>query len=506
MKSQIQLVASAVVGSLISLAGYSYFSGNPQVVTIKESAEKPIVSQVSVNGTRGASADIDFSVPASKALNGVVHIKNIPDAPVGGNRRGQSLEDLFGPGGGGEDGMQRFFFGPGGGGGMQPQQRGESTGSGVIIANSGYIVTNNHVVENAKEIEVTLHDNRSYKAKVIGTDPSTDLAVVKINADNLYPLTFGNSDDTKIGQWVLAVGNPFNLSSTVTAGVISAKARNIGINRSNYAVESFLQTDAAVNPGNSGGALVNLNGDLVGINTAISSPTGTFAGYSFAVPSKIVEKVVKDLIEFGMVQRGVLGIRIRNIDSKLAKEKDLTLFEGVYVDTVFEKSSAAEGGIKSGDIVTKVGDLAVKNSAELQEAIARHSPGDKVNITYKRNDKEQMTTITLRTAEGKTTIAKKAEATPLGKLGAELVDLTDGEKSRFKLSGGVKVKKISAGIFRNQTAMTEGFVITKVDKKPIANAKELEKIIKATKGVVLIEGIYPADSEAAYYGINLGEE
>jgi len=505
MKPQIQLVASAILGSVISLGGFSYFSNNPHVVTIKESADKPVVSSVSIGGLKGANSEIDFSVPASKALNGVVHIKNIPEGAMSSKGRGgQSLEDMLGEGG---DGIQRFFFGPNGGGGSPQQQpRGESTGSGVIISNSGYIVTNNHVVENAKEIEITLHDNRSYKAKVIGTDPNSDLAVVKINADNLTSLTFGNSDDTKVGQWVLAVGNPFNLSSTVTAGVISAKARNIGINRSNYAVESFLQTDAAVNPGNSGGALVNLNGDLVGINTAIQSPTGSFAGYSFAVPSKIVEKVVKDLIEFGVVQRGVLGIRVRNIDSKLSKEKDLTLYEGVFVDTVFEKSAAAEGGIKSGDIVTKIENNAVRNSAELQEAIARHSPGDKINVTYKRNDKELNTVITLRTPEGKTTAVKKPEATPMGKLGAEFMDLTDGEKSRFKLSGGVKVKKISSGIIRNQTNMADGFVITKVDKKPISSVKELEKIVKGTKGVVLVEGLYPNDSEPAYFGINLGEE
>lgn len=491
------MVGAGAIGSVLTIAIASQMHLGTQVVTLTAASDAPGQAITKVRGL-APSADIDFSVPAERALNSVVHIKNTAERGAGrGPKRG--LEDMFGFDGG--DDIQRFFFGPQ----TTPMQPAVSTGSGVIIDKSGYIVTNNHVVDNSRELEVTLHDNRTFKAKVIGTDPSTDLAVIQIKGADLTPIVFGNSDATKVGQWVLAVGNPFNLSSTVTAGVISAKARNIGVNRSNYAIESFIQTDAAVNPGNSGGALVDLNGNLIGINTAIASPTGSYAGYSFAVPGKIVEKIVKDLIAYGSVQRGVLGIRIRNLDSKLVKEKELAVNDGVYVDTVFEKSSAADAGIKSGDVITKIGNQTIKTSAELQEAIARLNPGDKVNVEYLRGESTKTASVVLKTAEGKTSLALRPEATSLGKLGAELKDLTEAEKNRLKLKGGVKVKSLSSGVLRNQTQMTEGFVITKVDKKPVLTVKEFEKMLESIKGPVLIEGIYPQDNETAYYGFNLAE-
>jgi len=371
----------------------------------------------------------------------------------------------------------------------------------VIISKDGYIVTNNHVVANATDLEVTLSDKRSYKAKVIGTDPSTDLAVIQIKENNLPVLAFGNSDAAKVGSWVLAVGNPFNLTSTVTAGVISAKARNISILRekSNVPIESFIQTDAAINPGNSGGALVNLNGDLIGINTAIASPTGAYSGYGFAVPVNLVTKVVEDIIKFGMVQRGFLGIVIRDLDSKTAKEKDLNISEGVVVDSVNKESAAKEAGILKGDVIVKVGPAIVNSVAELQEQIARHRPGDKVPLTVNRDGKELMLTTTLKNKEGKSEITKTERREIFEVMGAEFSDLTSKDKKAAKVESGVKVSKIyPGGKLKNQTDMKEGFVITKVDKQAINSSKELAAILEKKTGGVMLEGVY-LDLPGNYY-------
>ena len=288
---------------------------------------------------------------------------------------------------------------------MPQQQDQEASGSGVIISNDGYIVTNNHVVEGADEIKVNLFDNREFKAKLIGKDPSTDLAVIKIDSKDLQYLTFANSDEVQVGQWVLAVGNPFNLASTVTAGIVSAKTRNINILREkagNLAIESFIQTDAAVNPGNSGGALVDLNGNLIGINSAIATPTGSYAGYSFAIPANLAKKVVKDMVDFGEVQRGFLGVNIREVDDELAKDLKLPKIQGAYIAEVNKGSAGEAGGIKRGDVIMKVGESEITNSADLQEHIARYRPGDKVTLQIFRDGTMISKEVTLKSQENKT--------------------------------------------------------------------------------------------------------
>ena len=445
-------------------------------------------------------AMVDFTYAAEKTTPAVVHIQStvVSNRPVGSHGE---LPDMF-----------REFFGdnlprqqPGG------PQKSQSSGSGVIFSSDGYIITNNHVVEDASEVEVILYDHRTFKAKVIGTDPSTDLAVLQIKSTNLPYLVLANSDDVKVGQWVLAVGNPFNLESTVTAGIVSAKGRSIGIlgqkeRQRAYnqnpdqpfvasSIESFIQTDAAVNPGNSGGALVNLQGELIGINTAIATPTGTFAGYSFAVPTGIVKKVAEDLLKYGTVQRGYLGVEIRNLDSKLAAELNLNLYEGVYVNGLSESGSAKAAGIKSGDVIIKIDGILVKNSSELQELIARHKPGETVNVTVNREGKEKEIKVMLKTREGKNELVKREEKTDVsGTLGATFQELNDKEKKDLNLDGGVKVSKLQLGKLRSETEMREGFVITKVDGKSIRSVKELTQMLEKKRGSedgVMLQGVYP---------------
>jgi Do/DeqQ family serine protease len=389
----------------------------------------------------------------------------------------------------------------------QPKERDNfATGSGVIISRDGYIVTNNHVVADATELEVSLTDKRTYKAKVIGTDPSTDLAVIQIKESNLPVLAFGNSDAVKVGSWVLAVGSPFNLTSTVTAGVVSAKARNISLlrERSNVPVESFIQTDAAINPGNSGGALVNLNGDLVGINTAIASPTGAYSGYGFAVPVNLVTKVVEDIIKYGSVQRGFLGIVIRDLDGNLSKEKDLSISEGILVDSVNKESAAKEAGIKKGDVIVKVGPKKVSSVGELQEQIARLRPGDKVEITVNRDGKEMAMNTTLKNKDGKSEVTKSERKEIFEVLGAEFAELTAKEKKNAKVEQGVKVSKIfSGGKIRSQTDMKDGFIITKVDKQAVSSVKELAALMEKKSGGVMLEGVYEDLPGNYYFAIGL---
>jgi Do/DeqQ family serine protease len=447
---------------------------------------------------------LDFNETAEKVLDGVVHIKsshvvrgNIQN--YGNRNLPDPFRDFFG------DEFERFFRFD------SPESKPNSnippvrigSGSGVIISEDGYIVTNNHVVAEADDIEVTLHDNRTYKATVIGTDPSTDLAVIQIKEKDLPTVPFVDSDEVKVGQWVLAVGNPMGLNSTVTAGIISAKGRNINILKDQYAVENFIQTDAAINPGNSGGALVNLNGGLVGINTAIASPTGTFAGYGFAVPANIVSKVVEDLLEYGMVQRGVLGVMIRTIDGNLAKEKDLDLTQGVYVDSLLVKSAAAKAGVKVGDIILAVDGVDVKTSPELQGIIARHRPGEEVSLTLNRNGKKTQVTVTLSNREGATALVSKEKREINEILGAEFKDLSPEETKQLAIKGGVRVKQLFAGKIRRNTQMREGFIITHVDGKAISSVDELEKTLKQKEGGVMLEGVYEDLPGVHYYAFGM---
>ncbi len=446
---------------------------------------------------------LDFTKVSEEVMDAVVHIKSTQTSPVASmrspnNRRGQdAFKDFFGA-----DPFERFFG---------PQYRRQQSpgrsqpkvgsGSGVIINQDGYIITNNHVIADADEIEVTLHDNRSFKATLVGADPSTDLALLQIMEKNLRALPLVNSDEVKVGEWVLAVGNPFNLNSTVTAGIVSAKSRSINILRDQYAVESFIQTDAAINPGNSGGALVNLQGSLVGINTAIASPTGSYTGYGFAVPANIVSKVTEDLLKYGFVQRGYLGVTIRGVDGNLAKEKSLSVTNGVYVDSLANNSAAKDAGLKKGDVILKVDDNKVDTAPELQEIIARHRPGDDVNISIKRGSKDMNLKVRLKNREGDTEFLAKSESEVLSSLGAAFEEVDKDILKKMGLKGGIRVKKIYPGKLRRETDMQEGFIITKVDKKDVRNKKELIKAMEDAKGGVLIEGHYEDLPGAKFYAL-----
>lgn len=430
---------------------------------------------------------IDFTTAADLSIHAVVNVKTTYPLQTSNPYIYDPFRDFFG---------QR----------MPQQQAPMSTGSGVIISQDGYIVTNNHVVDNAEKIEVTLNDKRSYTADVIGRDPATDLALLKVKENNLPFINYGNSDNVKVGEWVLAVGNPFNLTSTVTAGIISAKARNINILTNDPAkglnsVESYLQTDAAVNPGNSGGALVNTKGELIGINSAIASNTGSYTGYSFAIPVNLARKVVADLLEFGEVQRAYIGVSIRDLDYKLAQEKSINVIQGVYVNGLAQGGSGEEAGIREGDVITKVGEVNVNNVPELQEQISRHRPGDKVNITLKRNNQEKILSLVLKNKNGNTNVVEKSKIEVVSALGATFEPVNEQEMKKLNINNGLKVLKLGAGKLLG-SGIKEGFIITSVDKKKISSVEDIRAALENKNGGVLIEGIYP-NGMRAYYGFGL---
>jgi Do/DeqQ family serine protease len=440
----------------------------------------------------------DFKNASRKVMDAVVHIQTSRSIRQSGASPQEQLPEPF------RDFFERFY-GPGDGlqGQELPRQQRMGAGSGVILNEEGFIVTNNHVIANADEIKVTLHNNQTFEADVIGVDPSTDLALLKIEQTNLSYIPLVNSDSLMVGEWVLAVGNPFNLTSTVTAGIISAKARNINIVRDQYAIESFIQTDAAINPGNSGGALVTLGGGLVGINTAIASPTGSYSGYGFAVPSNIVGKVVEDLMEYGVVQRGYLGIVIRNVDDELNKEKDLEVTEGVYIDSVLENSAAEKAGIRKGDVITSVDGSEVQRSAQLQELIARHRPGESVEMTVHRKGKQIKKSAVLQSREGSTQIISKEKGAVLGRLGAEFEDIHAETSRKLGIQGGVRVVRLHAGVLSQQTDLREGFIITKVNNKEVGSVKEFISAIEGLKGGVMLEGVYEGMQGSYFYAFGL---
>lgn len=479
---------AAIAGSVITLAANYYLHPAQPGVVIERSAGVPTAQVAYTVNEKGETVPLDFTGVADKVTRAVVHIKSSTQGRIA------SRNDRNDP-------IQEFFFGPG-----NPfEQRGPrvGTGSGVIINAEGYIVTNNHVVQGAEIVEVTLNDNRVFKAEVIGTDPDTDLAVLKISQKNLPYLSFVNSDEAKVGEWVLAVGNPFNLNSTVTAGIISAKGRNINIinsNRSmedlerngNTAIESFIQTDAAINPGNSGGALVNLSGGLIGINTAIASNTGSYAGYGFAVPANIVSKVAEDLIAYGTVQRGWLGVQVTSVTQQLAKENDLAVNEGAFVSAFADKSSAKAAGIEKGDVIVKLDDTDIKSSTALIEYIGRKRPGDKVNVTVNRGGKTKSIPVTLKTRDGEIGTVKRDEKDAIASLGITLEDLDSKALKSLDLTSGVKVKSLDNGKVARYTDMREGFIITHIDEKPVKSAKEANEILKNKKPgeAILFGGVY----------------
>ncbi|MEM6844618.1 MAG: trypsin-like peptidase domain-containing protein [Bacteroidota bacterium] len=488
------IIVAAILGGLVSVSIVNYLGWQPSSAYISFDDKQQNVQYPNVNFL----ADSSFSVPdginfvyaAERVKPGVVFIRSI----YNGSRRSRNslLEDFFGGPSPGDP-----YHGNG-----DTDRPSRSSGSGVLISDDGYIVTNNHVIEEADQIEVTLDDNRFYEAEIVGVDPTTDLALLKIEDRNIsFPfVSFGDSDEVKVGEWVLAIGNPFGtLTSTVTAGIVSAKARNINIlrDRNGRQIESFIQTDAAVNQGNSGGALINLKGELVGINTAIATPTGTYAGYSFAVPVSLVQKVMNDLLEFGSVQRALLGVRIRDVNAQLAEEESLETVTGVYVDGVTQESAASEAGMKAGDVIVEIDSRSVNNVSELQELVARNRPGDEVKVTFWRDGSIDTLYATLKNTMGNTDIVEQIR--PVNIEGSVFSDPSDEVLERLDIEGGAELKVMTEGKWK-KAGLTEGFIITSIDKIPIQNAKELEKIMENKKGGILIEG-YSTDGEKAFYGV-----
>lgn len=462
-----------------------------------------------LNGNTTPTGAIDFTIPAEAATPAVVHIKTKTNAKQVNNnlprqkQPNNPFSDLF------DDEMFNQLFG-GRGRNVIPEQR--ASGSGVIISDDGYIVTNNHVVENADEITVTLSNKKTYQAKVIGTDPSYDLSVIKIDAKGLPFLLYGNSDDAKIGQWVLAIGYPLNLETTVTAGIISAKARTLGLNKdkngdTKAGVESFLQTDAAVNMGNSGGALINTDGKLIGVNSAIASPTGYYSGYSYAIPVNIVKKVVDDLIKFGTVQRGFLGVSFVNASDLSDEEKKKAGVpagtEGIYASDVPMDGGAYAAGIRKGDVLKKINGTEITSGAEMQGLISRYKPGDKLPVTYLRNGKENTVIVTLKNKVGNFEIVK-ADAV-LEALGAEFTSLDPKKAKEYGVPGGVIVKKINEGALNDQTRMKDGFIILKVNDKEVKSVDEMKAAVGTNK-TITISGFYPGYDGVYEYPITLGED
>ena len=495
MKKVLLYAALAIGGGLTALAGARAIGWNAGTV---QWVNAPGTTARFANYTPGKNSPVvaDFTYAADKTLPVVVNIQSSIRVKNRGGLQSFGFENLPEP-------FRQFFDNPmpHGQPGEQPDNLEQATGSGVVISPDGYIVTNNHVVQEADKLTVTLSDKRSFTAQVIGTDPSSDLALVKIDASGLPYIGFGNSDNARVGEWVVAVGNPFNLASTVTAGIVSAKGRDLHIVQDKAPVESFIQTDAVVNPGNSGGALVNLDGELIGINTAIASPTGVYAGYAFAIPANLVAKVVDDLKTYGVVQRGYLGITIRGIDDAFAKEKHLGTVNGVYVDSLADNSAAAAAGLKTGDVITQIDGQAVTSSPELLQLIGQHRPGDRVRVTVLRNGTTRDFTVTLKNRTGTTDIVKKTgQADILRVLGAEFSTLDHSTAQKTGLDGGVKITQLSAGRLTNQTDIREGFIITKVNRQPVRTVDDLtSRLQEIQDGGVMLEGVYPDRPETVYY-------
>lgn len=448
----------------------------------------------------------DFTLAAEKTINSVVCIKSYV------SRAQQQYYDPF-------EGMMdpfEFFFG-------QPQQRqqprsrqkkGEPVqsglGSGVIISKDGYIVTNNHVIDNADKLEVILNDNRTYEAKIIGADEATDLALIKIDETNLSPLVLGDSDAVKVGEWVLAVGNPFGFNSTVTAGIVSAKARSIssGNGARRLGLDSYIQTDAALNPGNSGGALVNLEGQIIGINAAIYSNTGSYTGFSFAIPTSVVSKIVSDLRQYGTVQRAILGISFQELDAKLAKEKDIkATVTGLYVASVADRSTAKEIGLEEGDVIIKINGIEINNGAQMAEHMNQFRPGDRISVTYIRDNQTFTKSATLRNDRGNTEVTKKDD---FSSLGCAFMKLSQETKRHLAISNGVQVTGLKSGLFK-ENGIKDGFIILSINDVPVNSSDDVEyiynQIMKSSdqEKVMFISGIY-STGKKGYYAVNLATE
>lgn len=485
MKDVINFKTLAAVFAVGLLGGVAGFAVSKNFTEAKEPATQQTEKQesqfTSIPTVYSSATPTEFTSAAEKCIDGVVHVKT----KYVQENQGYGYDNPF---------FQYFFGMP-----ESTPQPAQASGSGVIISKEGYIVTNNHVIENSTSIEVVLNDRRSFEARLIGADPATDIALLKIEADSLTVIPIGNSDNLKIGEWVLAIGNPFNLTSTITAGIVSAKARNINIlDHKAGAVESFIQTDAAVNPGNSGGALINTDGQLVGINTAIASQTGSFTGYAFAVPVSIVKKVVSDLMEYGTVQRALLGIRITELNAEIAKEKGLDKVNGVFIESVSEGSAADDAGLEKGDIILSVNGNNTNTVAQLQEQINRFRPGDKTNLTFSRNGKVNTTNIIFKNIDNNTTMHKQKM---MEILGASFEEMQSSDLKRLGIKAGVQVTDLRSGKLLS-AGVRKGFIITEINNSPVKTIDDIEKIIKNVKGGVYIGGIYPS-GQAAYYAFGM---
>lgn len=499
-------VLISAITTMAVIFGYNKYqqeNNHPNLQTINIPSNYKYAGLFDSNGNPTAAPE-DFTQASAAAIPTIVHIKTKTNPKQVNNNMPQQknpFSDVFG------DDMFDQLFGQGRG--RQRTIPQVASGSGVIISADGYIVTNNHVVAGADEVKVTLSDRKIYTAKVIGADPAYDLAVVKVDAKNLPFMLYGNSNDVKIGQWVLAIGYPLSLDATVTAGIVSAKSRSLDLNRDKngtrqLAVESYIQTDAAVNMGNSGGALINIFGQLIGINSAIASPTGYYSGYSYAIPVNIVKKVINDLVKYGSVQRGFLGAMFIDATPLTQEEKEKNnvplTSDGIYITNLVKDGAALEGGIKVGDIIRKINDVTINYGSELQEQLSIYSPGDKIAVTYERNGKQNVVKVTLKNSAGTYDIVKAAEL--IDKLGADLATLDAKKAKEFGLSGGVIVRKINEGVINDQTRMRDGFIITKANGKDVNSVEDLKDIMGSQSAVTII-GVYPGYSEPFEYPLVL---
>jgi len=455
-----------VVGSIYTARFIDYSSATYNSI---EERQNLVLTNYKSDTSYNVPRDLDFLATAKSITPGVVHIRT-----------------SYGPG--------DFSFNPLE---FRHDWSARSSGSGVIVSDDGYVVTNYHVIEDATNIEVVMNNNQRFYAKLVGSDPSTDLALLKIKARHLPFVKYGNSDAVQLGEWVLAIGNPFDLNSTVTAGIISAKARNIGIlrDRNNLQVEAFLQTDAAVNPGNSGGALVNLKGELIGVNSAIATSNGGYQGYSFAIPVSLVKKVMDDLLEFGQVQRGLLGVQITDVNAELAEDLQLATNQGVLVSRVNDKSAAQEAGMKAGDVIVAIDQHGVNTVSELQEWVARNRPGKELNVTFMRSAEQKNVKVRLRNNDGLEGVSRKEIKYELN--GVTVEDVNYKTLAELNLEGGVRVIKVEEGKWK-KSGMPVNFVIGFVDKLPVNNVEDFNRILEFKKGGILLEGFHPSGEKGTY--------
>lgn len=454
------VVVACVGGILGSLFTIRYLGVTPINYSSIEDRQRLVLTASTSDTLHQISNNINFLSTANRVVPGVVHIRT-----------------GYGPG--------VFSLNP-----LHNNERPvHSSGSGVIISDDGYIVTNNHVIEDATNIEVVMNNNQRYYAKLVGSDANTDLALLKIKARDLPFVPYGNSDGIQAGEWVLAIGNPFDLNSTVTAGIVSAKARNIGIlqQKNGLSVEAFIQTDAAVNPGNSGGALVNLAGELIGVNTAIATSSGSYQGYSFAIPVSLVKKVMDDLLEFGKVQRGLLGINIGDVDASIAEQFDLSVSQGVFVSRVLSGSAAEDSGIISGDVIVAIDGHVVNSVSELQEWVARNRPGKEIDVSFLRKGTKMEVKARLKNSKGEESLEKKEIKHNIE--GAQFEDVPYRELTKLLLDGGVKISQVNMGKWK-KAGIKKGFIIAFIDKVPVENVEDLNRILEYKKGGVLVEGFY----------------